>query len=641
MINIPEEWWIRRFVESSSEASKKLKIGKCEWSEYFRYIKLYLIYYEKKWIYFICPIISILFLIIFSIPSNAAVGDLILDTKILFPYDDPHETTTLSTTLLKEGYSLSLDDVYSDHTVAGFTIYKDEKIVKRIKVNEGDYFHYNKTIGGREYTIIESKVIIFLGIGSNLVKLEPFYQYSDGSTIIEPDFVSTILNPKITETPSEEWNRTFGRIYDDSVSSFQQTSDDGYILGGTIMSRNTGGILYNSWLIKVDVNGIEQWDKTFEDFMFIPSVSHFHDGGYIFVGIKSTERMSTMLLKTDVNGNQQWKKSFFDLEDAHSIQQTSDGGYILAAKSDELRGTDGGYIAAKSYGPRCTDARLVKTDQNGSEQWSKTFGLDGCDKASSVWETQDGGYMLGGDTLWLDNRRLDAWLLKTDANGNEQWNRTFGGAGDDYVYSVRNTLDGGYILAGRTGSYGAGIDAWLIKTDANGNEQWNKTFGLDGSDWAYSVMPTSDGGYVLGGKLDTAKNPDFKDQILYEDNDVWLFKTDANGNLEWSKTIGGLKSDVARFVQQTSDGGYVIAGTTESYGSGGSDIWLVKVAGMKVNTTQSQVITSDNNVTDNNITDNIQTSPGKSIPGFGFLGAVFSILIILLSRRRILLSPTS
>jgi len=402
------------------------------------------------------------------------------------------------------------------------------------------------------------------------------------------------------------------------------------------MSRDHGGILYNAWLIKVDVNGIEQWKKKFGDFMFIPSVSHIHEEGYIFVGIKSTERMSTMLLKTDVNGNQLWKKSFFDLEDAQSIQQTSDGGYILAAKLDETRGTDGGYIAAKSYGLRGTDARLVKTNPNGSEQWSKTFGLDGCDKVYSVWETLDGGYILGGNTLWLDNRRFDAWVLKTDSNGNEQWNRTFGGAGDDSVYSIRNTLDGGYILAGRTGSYGAGIDAWLIKTDANGNEQWNKTFGLDGSDWAYSVLPTSDGGYVLAGKLDTAKNPDFKGQILYEDNDVWLFKTDTSGNLEWSKTIGGLKSDMARFVRQTSDGGYVIAGTTESYGSGGSDIWLVKVAGMKVDTTQSQII-----IPDINATDNIQTIPGKSIPGFEFLGAVFLVIIILLSRRKILLSPTS
>ena len=100
-------------------------------------------------------------------------------------------------------------------------------------------------------------------------------------------------------------------------------------------------------------------------------------------------------------------------------------------------------------------------------------------------------------------------------------------------------------------------------------------------------------GYILAGRIDIPKNPDFKGQILYEDHDVWLFKTDTNGNLEWSKTIGGLKSDVARFVQQTSDGGYVIAGTTESYGSGGSDIWLVKIAGTKVDTTQSQVIISD------------------------------------------------
>jgi len=139
-------------------------------------------------------------------------------------------------------------------------------------------------------------------------------------------------------------------------------------------------------------------------------------------------------------------------------------------------------------------------------------------------------------------------------------------------------LDGGYILAGSTLSYGTGGDAWLLKIDTNGNEQWNKTFGLDGFDSVYSVVQTSDGGYVLAGTIDTAKNPDFKGQILYENYDAWLFKTDANGNLEWSKTIGGLKRDEARFVQQTSDGGYVIAGTTES-SSGDSESWLVKVSG--------------------------------------------------------------
>ncbi|MCG7850284.1 MAG: hypothetical protein MIO93_14080, partial [ANME-2 cluster archaeon] len=351
------------------------------------------------------------------------------------------------------------------------------------------------------------------------------------------------------------------------------------------------------------------------DIMYIHSFSYLCDGGYIFLG--SNDIASTVLLKTDVNGNQLWKKSFLDMGYAPSVLQTSDSGYILAGQS---------------YGASIADARLVKTNQNGSEQWSKTFGLNGVRKVSSVWETPDGGYVLAGDIRLPDiPRRRDAWLLKTDLNGTEQWNRTFGGAGYDCVYSVQNTLDGGYILAGSTGSYGAGIDAWLLKTDANGYEQWNKTFGLDGFDCVYSVVQTSDGGYVLAGTIDTAKNPDFKDQILYTDNDFWLFKTDANGNLEWSKTIGGLKSDEARSVQLTSDGGYIIAGTTESYGSGGSDIWLVKIGGMKVDTTQSQVIISDTNVSDN-----IQTSPVNSVPGFEFFGVVFSILIILLSRRRIL-----
>lgn len=559
---------------------------------------------EKKRIYLIFFTISILCSIFFSIPANAAAGDLLLDTRILFPYPDPHEAITLGNTLLKEGYSLSLDDVY-DHanytqTVAVLTIYKNEEIVKRIKLKTGDYIYYNKTIDGREYTIIESKLeAIFRGTPNNMVMLRPFYQYSDGSNIIEPDFVSANLNPRMTEAPYEEWNRRFGGIYDDNVWSAQRTSDDGYILGGTIESQNPGGppmYVDIPLLIKVDANGNEQWNKTgyLGD---ISSVLHLQDGGNIFVAMKSFEMPA---------------------------QQTSDGGFILAGKS-----------------------RLVKTDSNGKEQWSKTirlFGVDGFYTTSSVQETPDGGYILTGE---------EAWISKTDANGTEQWSSTFGKAGYDSLNSAKNTQDGGYIFAGRTGRYGTGSDAWLFKTDANGSEQWDKTFGLEGFDSINSVVQTSDGGYVLAGIIDTAKNPDHKGQILYEDFDAWLFKTDANGDLEWSKTMGGLKRDEARFVQETKDGGYVIAGTTESYGSGGSDIWLIKVADRKVDTTQSLVVISDNNVRDNNIsdkidttksqviikdnnvTDAIQTNPGKSIPGFEFFGGVFSILIILLSRRRI------
>jgi len=510
--------------------------------------------------------------------------------------------------------------VYSHPFVADFTLYKNEKIIKNMKLKEGNYFYYNKTIDKIEYTIIESKFDgIFLG-HNNLVVFKPFYQYSDGSTVIEPDFVSTNLNPKTTEFPSEEWNRTFGGIYGDTGRSVQQTSDDGYILVGTIKRLDSKGMYSNDALIiKVDVNGNEQWNKTFVDFRVIPSVLHLHDGGYMLVSIEKIIKSFTVLVKTDVNVNHLPKQYFFDLGNAQSIQQTSDSGLILAGMTTGAHRTG-------------SNAWLLKTDANGTKQWSKTLILNGSGTISSVREIPNGGYILAGDASYPE----DAWLLKTDENGTEQWNRTFGGAGSDFAYSVQNTLDGGYILAGETRSYGTGGDAWLLKTDANGNEQWNKTFGLDGHDYAYSVVQTSDGGYVMAGAIDTAKNPDFKGQIHYCNFDAWLLKIDVNGNLEWSKTIGGLKRDVASFVQQTSDGGYVIAGTSESYGSGGHDIWLVKVAGMEVDTTQSQVIIPDNNVTDNNVTDNIQTSPGKSIPGFEFLGVVFLVLIILLSRRRIL-----
>jgi hypothetical protein len=152
--------------------------------------------------------------------------------------------------------------------------------------------------------------------------------------------------------------------------------------------------------------------------------------------------------------------------------------------------------------------------------------------------------------------------------GQQVWNRTYGGTKDDEAYSLVQTGDGGYALAGQTNSSGAGgYDAWLVKTDANGNMLWNKTYGGTGWDGATSLVQTGDGGYALAGQTNS---------FGAGSNDFWLVKTDANGNMLWNKTYGGTGDDGAYSLVQTGDGGYALAGYTKSSGAGGYDAWLVK-----------------------------------------------------------------
>lgn len=204
----------------------------------------------------------------------------------------------------------------------------------------------------------------------------------------------------------------------------------------------------------------------------------------------------------------------------------------------------------------------------GNEEWSKTFGGEQGEWLESAVQTSDNGFALGGITASYGAGGEDVWLVKTDSMGNEEWNKTFGGEDNDRAYSVIQTSDGGYALAGHTSSYGAGgEDVWLVKTDSVGNEEWNRTFGGTGRDWAKSVIQIPDNGYVLAG---------ITESYGAGDGDIWLVKTDNAGNEKWSKTFGGENRDGARSVIQTSDGGYAIAGYTQSYGAGGYDFWLVK-----------------------------------------------------------------
>ena len=204
------------------------------------------------------------------------------------------------------------------------------------------------------------------------------------------------------------------------------------------------------------------------------------------------------------------------------------------------------------------------------EEWSRTFGGSDKEQGYSVQQTTDGGYIIAGITFSFGEGFSDVYLVKTDFEGNMIWNSTFGGSSDDRGWSVQQTSDGGYIIAGNTQSFGAGgQDVYLIKTDSKGSMQWNSTFGGSDTDAGYSVQQTTDGGYIIAGTTDS-----FGAGL----EDVYLVKTDSEGNIIWNSTFGGPSGDEGHSVQQTSDGGYIIAGGTRSFGAGCWDVYLIKLA---------------------------------------------------------------
>jgi len=304
---------------------------------------------------------------------------------------------------------------------------------------------------------------------------------------------------KVDRNGNEDWNNTFGGQNSDVGFSVMQTMDGGYIIAGHTYSYGAGGS--DVWLIKVDEEGNEEWNRTFGESGNdgASEVQQTADGGYVIVG-------GSWLYKTHVDGDLQWKQLIYDAN--FSVVQTGDGGYIVTGyRYNELGNTD---------------VRLLKTDEKGNEVWNRTFGGNRNDRGLSVKHTMDGGYIIAGTTESFSAGESDVWLIKTDANGNEVWNRVFGGAGYDEGNSVQQTKDGGYIVAGRTSSFGAGIyDVWLIKVDAEGNEEWNRTIGENTSEDGYSVYQAADGGYIVTGRIG----------YLSFDKDVFLVRISSDSSV--------------------------------------------------------------------------------------------------------------
>lgn len=260
-----------------------------------------------------------------------------------------------------------------------------------------------------------------------------------------------------------------------------------------------------------------------------------------------------------------WTRTFggTDSDLAASVWQTSDGGYVLA-----------GFTRSSGAGEH--DVFLVKTNALGTSEWQQTFGGAHDDLAYAVQQTTDGGYIVAGVTSSFGVGMEDVYLVKTDAAGAEVWTRTFGGEQADGALAVRQTLDGGYIVAGTTASLSNGPnDIYLIRLDGDGGPVWGKALDVQGdSDCAYAVQQTLDGGFIVAGMAERV--PDGPEPGL---SDMGLIKTDASGNVEWKKMFGGDDWDIARAVEQTSDGGYIVAGVTKSFGAGEVDGYVVRTDG--------------------------------------------------------------
>ena len=354
------------------------------------------------------------------------------------------------------------------------------------------------------------------------------------------------------------WTQTFGGHFIDRGRSVQQTTDGGYIVCG-VKDYDISQIT-KVYLIKIDVSGNTQWAETYHSIGGIAdgasgySVKQTSDGGYIICGDAANNNNDILLIKTNAVGDTLWTKthgSIIDGDIGRDVCQTIDGGYIIVGYTGSLGGPNGAD----------QDLYLVKTDGNGDSLWTKTFGGTSWDYGISVKQTTDGGYIMTGFTWsFAITTGHDVWLIKTDSIGNTSWTKTYGsGMGN----SVQQTNDGGYIICGNNS------DVLLIKTDENGNEQWSKNFGGIEYDSGESVQQTTDGGYIVCGMTGS-----FGDTL----GDVWLLKTDYQGDTLWTQTFGGIGYEKGYSVQQTTDGGYIISGETSSNVQS-VDVYLIKTDG--------------------------------------------------------------
>jgi len=290
-------------------------------------------------------------------------------------------------------------------------------------------------------------------------------------------------------------------------------------------------------------------------------VDQTSDGGYIIAGDSASYAYGNYdfaIYKLDSSGSKIWFKHYggSNSDYAYSIQQTSDGGYIGAGYTESY--TNGG-----------KDFAIYKLDSNGNKIWFKHYGGSNEDSGLSIQQTSDGGYIVAGYTKSYTYGNEDVAIYKLDSNGNKTWFKHYGGTNIEYGHSIQQTSDGGYVVAGTTYSYSYGSsDIAIYKLNSSGNKVWFKHYGGSSFDAGHSIQQTSDGGYIITGNTRS---------YSYGQDDFSIYKLDSSGNKTWFKHYGGTNIEYGHSIQQTSDGGYIVAGETNSYTYGGYDFAIYKL----------------------------------------------------------------
>jgi hypothetical protein len=373
----------------------------------------------------------------------------------------------------------------------------------------------------------------------------------------------------LAQGPDTLWTRTYGSTQNDQAYWAQETADGGYIVVGDTQFPSFGD--HDVYLLKTDANGDTLWERHYggeKDDLGRSVFQTFPDSGYLVIGITESfgaGRNDVYLIKTDADGDTLWTKTYGVVkvhDRARAAWQTSDGGYVIAGDSHHL-------WAGYDY-----DMYILRTDADGDTLWTRVYGTGRVDeRAYSVRELPDGGYIVAGYTGPEDASNYDIYLMKISAAGDSLWTQTYGGSDQDYGYSVALAADGGFVVAGYSSSYGTCLaeqcDVCLIKTDADGGTIWMRTYGGPKNDYAYSVQAVPGGGYIVAGATYS---------FSAVQRDIFLLKTDEDGGTVWSRTFGSAGHDVAQYVQITSDGNFLLAGKTSSFGMGWDDFYILKVS---------------------------------------------------------------